>query len=133
MDFTEKQLFKIFSQIESPEPRFNLTEAVIQRIRRRRFWLFMPLAVSVWISLAIFLVFLGQQLIASFSNSGFFQFLSLIFFDAEAVLLYWQSFVFSLLETLPVMSILIFCLVFLSLLFSLKIFVQGLKKKLATI
>lgn len=39
------------------------------------------------------------------SNSGFLQFFSLLFSDFGIVVVYWQSFVLSLLETLPVMSV----------------------------
>lgn len=45
---------------------------------------------------------------AGFNESGFFQFFSLIFSDFETIITHWQNFVMSLLETLPIMNLVVF-------------------------
>ncbi len=45
---------------------------------------------------------------ASFVESGFLQFFSLIFSDFGTIAVYWQSFAMSLLETLPAMNLAVF-------------------------
>ncbi len=64
---------------------------------------------------------------AEISQSGFLQFLSLIFSDFEIIINYWQSFVISLLETIPAISIAIFLAVIFVFLESLKFLARDIK------
>lgn len=63
----------------------------------------------------------------SLRESGFSQFLSLLTTDWSIIMVYWQSFIFSLLESLPVISLAIFVAVIYIFALSLKFLTQDLK------
>ncbi len=93
-------------KIELPE---GILDRIMARIKaeqrlltvKRRLTIF---SIGLIGSIAAFIpVFKMVQL--EISNSGFLQFFSLLFSDFGTVAAYWQSFVLSLLETLPVMSV----------------------------
>lgn len=75
--------------------------------------------------IAFFPVF--NMLKSAFVESGFMQFLSLLFSDFEVVLSYWQSFALSLLESLPVLSLMAFLAVVLGFLESAKYLTKDIK------
>jgi ABC-type phosphate/phosphonate transport system permease subunit len=64
---------------------------------------------------------------AGFIESGFLQFFSLLFSDFRTVAAYWQSFIMSLLETLPAISLAIFLAVIFVFLASLRFLVRDIK------
>jgi hypothetical protein len=109
--------------LENGEPK-SLFDRVMQKIRqekarqilRRRIWVFSLGLGGSLIAIAP----VSMALKAGFIESGFFQFVALIFSDFETVSNVWPSYVFSLLETLPVMSLVIFFVVLLILAESLK-------------
>ena len=68
-----------------------------------------------------------KMLKTGFSESGFWQFFSLIFSDAGVVLANWQNYVSSLLETLPVMSLILFLAVIFFVLEFLKLLSRDMK------
>jgi len=91
---------------------------------------------------AAFLVMLGSgaMLIPAFgavrtgmAESGFMEFLSLIFSDFKLVLAFWQSFSWALLESFPATSFAGFLAVILVFLGALKYITQNLKTALSTI
>lgn len=63
----------------------------------------------------------------SLIGSGFLQFFSLLFSDFGTVAAYWQSFVMSLLETLPAMSLAVFLAVVFVFLESLRFLARDIK------
>lgn len=99
---------KLFSLIKPPEPPDNLLEKIMARLHkeqklslRKRIFIFsIGTALS---AMAIFLSFKTAQ--TKFGESGFWQFFSLVFSDFETIKIYWQNFILSLLETLPVTSL----------------------------
>jgi hypothetical protein len=64
---------------------------------------------------------------AEFAQSGFSQFLSLIFSDLGAVTANWQNFGLALLESLPAISMIAFLTTMLVFLWSLKYLIQAIK------
>lgn len=64
---------------------------------------------------------------AGFIESGFVQFISLIFSDFSVVITYWQSFVSVLLETFPIMSIIALLVILFVFLESLKHLTKNIK------
>ncbi|GEM_PF-432281 len=95
--------------IELPDPPPYLFSRIMNRIQaekqrlalRRRFIVFsIILAASVMVLVPV-LKMVHQNLV----ESGFIQFLSLLFSDSAVVVTYWQSFVLTLLESLPAMSL----------------------------
>jgi len=122
---------KLFNYIESPDLPLGLFSQVIGRLKREERLLHLKrratiLALGAIIS-ALALIPAGQMVWAGFSESGFFQFFSLLFSDAGIVLTYWQSFGLSLLETLPAMSLIILLTVILAFVESLKSLIKDTK------
>jgi hypothetical protein len=103
-----KELEKLFSRLEPPEPPAGLFGRVMSRIgeerrlsaARRRFAVFS----FVFLAAGAALVPAFRMLQTGLSESGFTEFFSLVFSDSGAVFAYWRSFVFALLESLPAMS-----------------------------
>lgn len=62
-----------------------------------------------------------------FIESGFFKFLSLIISDTGIVILYWQEFTMSLLESLPISGLILLSFVILAFLESLKLLTKNLR------
>lgn len=98
----------LFKKIEEISPQESLGERIIEGVRlekrRSAIWRLAQSAVGLSLSIA-FLFFAWSFFGQSFIQSEFWRLLSLIFSDAQIVLTYWKDFSFSLLESLPVMSI----------------------------
>lgn len=105
------------------EPPKGLLEKIMKRIHReerllvlRRIIIFSAMLIG---SVAAFVPSF-KTLSADLSQSGFLRFFSLIFSDFSSIRMYWQSFTMILLETLPVVSVVIFLAVLLAFLESIK-------------
>lgn len=94
----------------SPEPGFPeglersvllAVQAAVKR-RDRQMWFFIRL--STWISLSGF-VFAVWFFGGAIARSDFWSLVRLVFSDGAAVLAYWQEFLLSLSETLPIVSL----------------------------
>lgn len=72
-------------------------------------------------------IFALNMMGARAAESGFLQFLSLLFSDFKIITTYWKSFVFSLLESLPAMSLIILCVAIFGFLESLKFLAKDIK------
>jgi hypothetical protein len=64
---------------------------------------------------------------AGFSESGFFHFFSLLFSDFSVIASYWDNFIISLLETLPVIKLTLLFTAVLIFLEMLKLFANDLR------
>jgi ABC-type phosphate/phosphonate transport system permease subunit len=103
---------RLFSKIEPLEPPAGLGERIVMRIHeersalsiKRRLVLFsLGLAASL-----VVLVFSFQSFQSGIASSGFADFFSLLFSDFRIVTYYWQNYILSLLESLPIFSLAIF-------------------------
>ena len=90
------------------EPSTDLAENIWQTIMRRnkrqiqfRLWAFACLGIA---SLGG-LVPVFKMLLGDLTQSGFYEYFSLIFSDGGSIVSYWKELVLSLAESLPVMSI----------------------------
>ncbi|HTL39490.1 MAG TPA: hypothetical protein VL306_01635 [Methylomirabilota bacterium] len=109
--------------LNPPEVPLGLFEKVISRIKaerivramRRRF----VYALGFFILTLGVMVSLWQRLWLDLSQSGIPQYLSLVIYDSKAVLANWQDFGLSLLESLPITSVIVFFTVVFCLLLSL--------------
>jgi len=109
----------------------GLYERVISRIRmeqrllslKRRLVIFSAILLGSTISF----YFAFESAKSTILDSGFAEFASLIFTDAAGLANYWQNFVSTLLEALPVMSIVACLVTILVFLESLKLFVRDAK------
>lgn len=117
--------------IKYVEPPSGLFEKIVNRIHKEQRLL------TIRRRIAIFSVGLGGSLVAfipvfkmlsaELAESGFIQFLSLLFSDFSIVVRYWQSFVPTLLETLPVISLIVFLTIIFVFLESLKFLIKNTK------
>ena len=126
-----KDFEQLFDHFELPQPPAGLLERIINRIQTERNLL------TVKRRLVIFSVgFIGsiaafvpvfKMVYQGFAESGFMQFLSLLFSDTGVVLSYFGNFLSSLLEALPITGLLAFLTVLLIFLESLKLLAKNLK------
>ena len=115
----------------APEPPADLFHKIITRIKeehrlmsiRRRIFVFSSLSIISIIALIPAFGWVQK----SFTESGFFQFLSLIFTDTSVVLAYWKSFTLALIESLPIITLSVFLTVLSVFLSSLKSLAKNIK------
>ncbi|MDD3284751.1 MAG: hypothetical protein PHZ07_04110 [Patescibacteria group bacterium] len=107
----DKNINKLFSNLEVFEPNTDLYKKILTNVNskqkafaRRRFFIFLFLFLGSLIALIPVI----KLLYLDFLQSGFFQFFLLIFSDSKVVVKYWQSFVLILLESLPIISVIMF-------------------------
>lgn len=106
------------------EPSKDLFNKIILRIKKEE-KIFIIKKRLLIVSAVLFLssvafIFSAITTHTEFIKSGFFDFFSLMFSDFNTIIAYWQNFSMSLLESLPVVSVIIF-------LFTLIIFISSLK------
>ncbi len=126
-----KDYKKLFSYLKPPELPEGLFERVMSSVAREkslrsaraRIALF-----SLWFAgSATAFVAAVKMLGASLAESGFAGFVSLAFFDTSAVLTSFGSYAFALLESLPVISVILFFTVIFAALGSLRLMTKKIK------
>jgi len=108
MEYKYKKLFGYVNLIEPPK---GLEENIVARIKLERkqadrFWFFIS-GVSAAFSLAA-IVPLISYLDNSFSQSGFYQYFSLLFSGDSAIYAYWKELGAALVESAPIVGLIIF-------------------------
>jgi len=121
-----------FSQlIESIEPKKDLLARIMGRIHseKRLRSIKQRLVIFGFLLLGsiVALVPVFRQAQAEFAQSGFLEYLSLIFSDAGVIASNWQSYLFALLESLPIISLAWLLLVVIAFLESLRYFIRNTK------
>jgi hypothetical protein len=102
-----KNLEKIFSEIEAPEPPAGLAKAILVRIERREKRVLIAKIVASVCAFGVSLVVVGVGLAdfrASIAETGFLQFASLIFSDFSMIISDLPDFTLSILESFPAFS-----------------------------
>ncbi len=127
----DKSYEKLFDKLDAIKPADDLLGKIMLRVRKEE-------KKKIMLQLIIFsLSSLGSliSIIATFFlvkvkiiESGFDQFFSLIFSDLHIVLMYWQNYAFTLLETLPINSLLLFLASLLIFVVSARIIIKDFKK-----
>lgn len=115
------------SQIEPPK---ELLGKIIERIHREERLFVLGRATLFSITLVVSIIgFIPafRMLSDDLSQSGFFNFFSLIFSDFSTVASYWKSFALILLETLPAISLALFLAVVLTFLQSIRSLTKNIK------
>lgn len=126
-----KDYEKLFTHLKPLEPPEGLFEKITHHIREEQRLLTMKrrlviFSIGIMGSLAAFIpVFKVVQ--TGFAESGFMQFFSLLFSDFGIVVSYWQNFAMSLLETLPITSLMMLLATVLVFLESLKLLIKDIK------
>lgn len=125
-----QELEKVFASYRSPAPSEELLNKITLRLKReqtkrakRRLAVF---SLTLVASLAAFFP-VCQFVWQDISQSGFMDFVSLLFSDSGLVLAYWQNFVLALLEVLPVISLALFLIVSAVFMESLKLLAKNIK------
>ena len=111
INYMEKNTKLLFSNLDVFEPEPGLYEKILQKIEikrmlvsRHRFFVFLILLILSLVAV----VPVVKMLISDFSSSGFIQFFSLMFSDSSIILSHWKTFVLTLLESLPIVSTVLF-------------------------
>ncbi len=98
---------KLFATLRAPEPPAGLTEKILSRISRRERNI---LGAKIAISACVFGASVGVavagyiNLMASLSQSGFFQIFSLMFSDFSSMTANFPDFVLSIMESFPIFT-----------------------------
>jgi len=109
----------------------DLLAKIIYKIKKKQRFLALRNAAMVFLlgivgSGAVFVPTL-QALRTALAESGFFEFLSLLFSDSSVIMANWYNFSLALLESLPVTSVAGFFVIILVFLWSLKFMAQYIK------
>ena len=112
------------------EPPIGLYEKIITRIHHKERVLILRRVIVFSTTLIISLVLffpVVSMLMYDINQSGFLQFSSLMFSDTSSVMTYWRSFMMTLLETLPALSLALFLAVLVTFLQSVKSLTKDVK------
>lgn len=106
---------KIFKEIDIPHVSDELFGKVMRRIQKeqslaKKWDLFFGffLGFGMFLAGAVFFLYTPFN---GFFESEFFEFFSLIFSDPELVVTYWRSFMFALLESVPIIQGILFLMI----------------------
>lgn len=120
--YMEEKLKKVFHSAYN-HPKCRLSDDVWFLIKHRddkriknRTILYSIFGILSLFAFAFFVVILVEQ----FKNSGFFEYLSLLLSDGALLLTYWKEFLFSLIESIPVMNLSLSFLMLFVFFFSIK-------------
>lgn len=102
---------KLFGYINLAEPPKGLAEKIAARItfeqKRASRFQFLVSSISTFISLAI-MALTAYYINNSFSQSGFYQYFSLLFSGDSAVYIYWKELATALIESAPLVGLIAF-------------------------
>lgn len=105
----EKKLIKVFQKAryeEKPDLALNVWHSLVirnKRITRLKLWAFS----FVGFTSLVGLIPAWRILSSDLAQSGFYEYLSLIFSSGNSFFSYWKEFLFSVAESLPTMSIIL--------------------------
>jgi hypothetical protein len=124
----ENDFRTLFTTVEKIEPKKGLSSAVLSRIykyrqRVARIKFAILSLISVASGTALFPVV--SYALSSLTETGSYEYLSLLFSDGVAILPYWKEFAFTIIETIPVFEISMVLAVTYALLQSLKLAVKN--------
>ncbi len=119
---------KLFSQIESPEPRLGLFDRIILAIKRegearqtRKIFFFF--AAMLFVSLAA-VPFSSLMLLNEIKSSGIYYFIFTALSDFGIFLGSWQNFGLAILESLPITGLVVFTISVGLTLFTVRLFLR---------
>lgn len=122
---------KLFSSLSEINPPAGLQQKILERLRQAQkraiFWRLIFFSSTTILSL-VALVPVLQTAYARLIESGFTRFFSLLFSDFTLITSFWRSFAMSLLETLPIMSLVVILIVLAVFLESIKLLDKETKK-----
>jgi hypothetical protein len=119
--------------MDRPRPSDTLRNSIVRSIQRgevRRARVSIALALTAGSASILGIVLSIQYAVSSLAQSGFFQYASLIFSDADILTAYWQGFAFSLIETVPLLAITFMLAAFAAFLVSLRMLATNMRSGL---
>ena len=132
-----KNIIEPFFGLQSTEPPHGLADKIIGRLHQERRLMIIKQRIIIWgittASSVLVLIPTFRMLQANLADSGFLQFFSLLFSDSKIILSYWDTFAWSLLEALPVMSLVLFLVILGIFLKSLSVFTKNVKNILVAV
>lgn len=121
----------VFKNINQKEPRESLFEKIIKNIELEKNFIILRnkiILISIGTIFSIVLFIFSIILIKNEAiKSGFVSFFSLVFSDFSIIVKNWKSFIASLLETLPIMNIVLTVFSATITIFSIKVFSRGIQ------
>jgi len=120
----------LFSHLKPAEPSNGLFDKIIARFKQERSLIIKRRLILFSVGLVSSVVAFipaGRMVRTGLIESGFIQYFSLIFSDFGVVTTYWQNFSLTLLESIPVISLVLFLTITLLFLESLKFFILNLR------
>jgi hypothetical protein len=119
------------AKITIPEPPEYLFDEIMGRIQRERQILILKRQLTFFglvmaVSGVAFIPAI-KMLEAEISQSGFLQFLSLIFSDLNSTIFNWQSFILAILESFPIENVVLLLSLSIVFLWSFKFFMRNIK------
>lgn len=120
----------LFDKLPNPEPTDSLLPNILLKINQQEKMATKKRAIifSLSSTLSVILLFFAFKLFqTSLVESGFWRFFSLIFSDFSLVVAYGKNYLLTLLETLPVINLVVFLAVILIFLESIKFLAKNIK------
>ncbi len=127
MDKNYSKLFQALDPVDVPE---GLSSSIIAKIRKeqqRNARLQLAISAPLAFISGVAVVFTFQYLAQELSRSGLGDYFSVLFSDGGAVLTYWREFALSLLEQIPILSMILFLSATLALLGSMRSLVKNIQ------
>lgn len=122
---------KLFTQMNYPEVSPDLSQRIIKRIEEEnKFLAFKRKFYFCFLAMTGSIVLFAQAIkwtVSRAAESGFADFFSLIFSDFRVLASYWQSYIMSLMETLPVLDFVLMAAAILLFLLSVRFFLKNIK------
>ncbi|MCX6740395.1 MAG: hypothetical protein NTZ49_04155 [Candidatus Parcubacteria bacterium] len=123
---------RLFTKLNSPQPPAELQAIIISRINALSNSRILKLkvvlfAVSSTVS-AVAAVFAFMVFRSNLAETGFWQFFTLLFSDHEILMSYWQNYLMSLAESLPISSLVLLLVCTLAFCESVRLLANNAKK-----
>lgn len=126
-----KDYEQLFSHLEPPKPPVDLLPKILMRIQQEERSKHIKWHLSFFVALLVGSVVLFipafMAVRVAIVKSGFMQYISLLISDSKTVMTFWDSYAMTLLESLPIMSIVSFLATVLVILEALKYIARDLK------
>jgi hypothetical protein len=124
----EKDNKKFFNRLQNLEPRPELFDRIILAIKREQELQRIKKLQFGFLFLSIFSIsimsFSWKMLINQMINSGIFYFVSTVVSNLAIFLNFWQDFIFAILESLPIVEIILFATNLIIFLFTIHFFLS---------
>ncbi|MFA5744687.1 MAG: hypothetical protein WC887_00505 [Candidatus Paceibacterota bacterium] len=117
-------------QLELPKGLRRRIFASIRREEIRRARIYVVISLTTIVVSLCGVIFAGIYMVQGFYRSSFYSYFSLLFSDPDIAFSYWREFSLSLIETAPVVEIILSLVAIVSMLISIRVLVNNAKSEL---